>query len=101
MRPVEMSGIINRTQDFAQIKHGEDQKPVTDQMNFQTQFNKQIEKNAELVIRQRDSQWKDEKFDAKEKGKNQYFANKKKKEKKEEDGKITVKNSYTSFDVKI
>lgn len=101
MKPVIMSGIVNRTQDYAQIKHGEDQKPVADQVNFQSQFNKQIEKNAELVVRQRDSEWKDEKFDAKEKGKNKYFADKKKKEKKEEDGKITAKASYTSFDVKI
>lgn len=101
MKPVIMSGIVNRTQDYAQLKHGEDQKPVADQANFQTQFNKQIEKNAELVIRQNNSEWKNEKFDAKEKGKNKYFADKKKKEKKEEDGKGTTKSGYMSFDIKI
>lgn len=101
MKPVIMSGIVNRTQDYAQLKQGEDQKPAADQANFQSQFNKQIEKNAELVIRQNNSEWKNEKFDAKEKGKNKYFADKKKKEKKEEDGKVTAKSSHISFDVKI
>lgn len=100
MRPVEMNGIVNRTQDYAQLKQNENQKPVADQVNFQTQFNKQIEHSSETVVKQRNSEWKDEKFDAKEKGKNSYFSNRKKKEKKEEDGRA-AKKEHVSFDVKI
>lgn len=100
MRPVEMNGIVNRTQDYAQLKHNEEQKPTTDQANFQTQFNKQVERSSETVVKQRNSEWKDEKFDAKEKGKNTYFSNRRKKEKKEEDGDVK-KRERVSFDMKI
>ena len=31
MRPVEMTGIVNRTTDFAQVRQNEDQKPVMEQ----------------------------------------------------------------------
>ena len=100
MRPVEMTGIVNRTTDYAQMKHSEDQKPIMDQANYQTQFNKQIEHNSETVVKKNDSEWKHEKFDAKEKGKNQYYNNRKKKEKKEEDGNVKPARPM-SFDVRI
>lgn len=100
MRPVELTGIVNRTQDYAQLKHNQDQKPFTEQMNINQQINKQIERNSEVIVKQRNSEWKDEKFDAKEKGKNSYFSMRKKKEKKEEDGKAEPRKNI-SFDVKI
>ena len=65
MRPVEMTGIVNRTTDFAQVRQNEDQKPVMEQAAFQTQFNKQVEKNSDTVVKKRDSEWNNEKFDAK------------------------------------
>ena len=64
MRPVEMTGIVNRTTDFAQVRQNEDQKPVMEQAAFQTQFNKQVEKNSDTVVKKRDSEWNNEKFDA-------------------------------------
>ena len=67
MRPVEMTGIVNRTTDFAQVRQNEDQKPVMEQAAFQTQFNKQVEKNSDTVVKKRDSEWNNEKFDAKDK----------------------------------
>ena len=57
MRPVEMTGIVNRTTDFAQVRQNEDQKPVMEQAAFQTQFNKQVEKNSDTVVKKRDSIW--------------------------------------------
>ena len=51
MRPVEMTGIVNRTTDFAQVRQNEDQKPVMEQAAFQTQFNKQVEKNSDTVVK--------------------------------------------------
>ena len=101
MRPVDMSGIVNRTPDYAQIKQNEDQKPMTDQINFQAQFNKQVEKSQERVIKKRESDWKDEKFDAKEKGKNEFFNIRKKKDKKEEDDGTLTEKKKMSFDVKV
>jgi hypothetical protein len=101
MRPVELTGIVNRTPDYAQLKQNEDQKPVMEQTAFQTQFNKQVERNSDTVVKKHDSEWKNEKFDAKEKGKNKYFGSSgKKKENKGEDDK-SEPGRHTSFDVRI
>ena len=50
MRPVEMTGIVNRTTDFAQVRQNEEQKPVAEQYTFQAQFDKNVEKNSETVV---------------------------------------------------
>ena len=50
MRPVELTGIVNRTPDYAQLKQNEDQKPVIEQTAFQTQFNKQVERNSDTCL---------------------------------------------------
>lgn len=102
MRPVEMTGIVNRTTDFAQVRQNEDQKPVMEQAAFQTQFNKQVEKNSDTVVKKRDSEWNNEKFDAEDKGKNKYYSNikKKMKENLEEDEKAEPEK-HTTFDIRI
>ena len=51
MRPVEMTGIVNRTTDFAQVRQNEEQKPVAEQYTFQAQFDKNVEKNSETVVK--------------------------------------------------
>ena len=102
MRPVEMTGIINQTTDFAQVRQNEEQKPVAEQYTFQAQFDKNVEKNSETVIKKNDSEWKNEKFDAKEKGKNKYYAGIKKKMKEniKEDEKAEPEK-HTTFDIRI
>lgn len=101
MRPVELTGIVNRTPDYAQLRQNEEQKPIMEQTAYQSQFNKQVERNSDTVVKKHDSEWKNEKFDAKEKGKNQYFGTfGKKKENKEEDDK-PEQNKHMSFDVRI
>ena len=102
MKPIEMTGIVNRTTDFAQVRQNEEQKPFVDQSAFQTQFNKQVERNSETVVKKHDSEWKNEKFDAKEKGMNKYYAGIKKKMKEniEEDDKAEPEK-HTTFDIRI
>ena len=35
IRPVDLSGMIQRTQDIGNIKHAEDSRPVADQYNIE------------------------------------------------------------------
>lgn len=51
MRPVEMTGIVNRTTDFAQVRQNEEQKPVAEQYTFQAQFDKNVEKILKRLSR--------------------------------------------------
>ena len=100
--PVELNGVISRTQDYSTIKHNEDNKGVVNQQNFQSQFEKTIDIKHTQVIKGDDIRKEDRKFDAKEKGDDEYYRNGGRQKKKEEkaDGKVTVKGSR-SFDIKI
>ena len=41
IRPVDLSGMIQRTQDIGNIKHAEDSRPVADQYNIEVRQEKQ------------------------------------------------------------
>ena len=48
--PVEMNGMVGRTQDFSIMKQHEDAKPLVDQGNFQQQVEKNTNNNSHTVI---------------------------------------------------
>lgn len=92
---VEMQGQITRAQDFTTIKHQEDHKGMVDQSNVATEITKQTEQKTNRVNRGDQSEFHQQKHDAKEKGKNEYYGdggkNRKKHEQREEDGKVLLK----------
>jgi hypothetical protein len=80
---IDFQGAIARTNDIAQIKANEDNRAMTNQNTFQTQFDKEVDQKANSVNEKENAdQNKQEKFDAKEKGKNEYSGNGGKGEKK-------------------
>lgn len=106
IRPVDLNGMIQRTQDVGNMKQAEDNKPVVEQHNIQVLQQKQEEQLAHKV---QDTQEKENfafRYDAKEKGSNEYEGNggKKGQKKKKEDqseGKVIFKGQKSSFDIKI
>lgn len=94
---IEIQGQITRAQDFTTIKHNEDNKEMVDQSNVGNQFNKQVENQVTRVNQKERSENQNKKFDAKEKGSNEYAGdggrNRKKEEKapEEPDGKVILK----------
>lgn len=48
--PIELNGMVSRTQDFSAIKHQNDVKPVVDQGNYQQQVEKNVENKSTTVI---------------------------------------------------
>ncbi len=106
VRPVDINGMIQRTQDIGTLKRNEDVKPQVDQQNIQTHVVKQEERVAKEVVGAEDTQKEDYRYDAKEKGNSQYEGNskgKKKREKEKEDveGRVIVKGKSAGFDMKI
>ena len=82
IRPVDINGMIQRTDDVAYLKHNQDVKPVTDQQNIQVQVDKREDQLAHEVQDPGDSQKMNNNQDAKNEGKNNYYQNKSKKKKK-------------------
>ncbi len=101
--PIEVNGIISRTQDVSAIRHNEENKNAVDQNHFQNKFAQEIDQSIRTVHQSDDSDKADTRHDAKEKGKNEYRGNGGKDRKHQEqkrDGKVSVKG-YSGFDVKI
>lgn len=98
---VEMQGQITRAQDFTTIKHNEDTKGLVDQSNFGQQMTKQVEKQMQRVTQGEQARSRQRKFDAKEKGDNEYHGDggrerkRGNQEKKEADGKVLIKGVDT------
>lgn len=101
IRPVEFQGVIQRSQDVTQIKAHEDGKPQQQQSTIVMNQEKTAVENHETVVKQENADKKQEKYDAKEKGKGTYYKIKKKKEKQSEDDGTVVKKETSFFDMKI
>lgn len=105
IRPVDLSGMIQRTQDVGNIKQTEDNKPVVQQYNIEARQLKQEERLSHKVQQSEPKENEGFRYDAKEKGRNSYSRDeqKKKRQAKEQEngGKVVQKGGMGSFDVKI
>lgn len=70
--PMQLNGIMTRTQDYTPIKQNEDMKPMIDQSAFQNTMEKNVERKLTQVIEADETDTYRRKQDAKEKGKNEY-----------------------------
>ncbi len=98
---VELQGQITRAQDYTTIKHNDDTKGMVEQANFGQQMTKQVEKQVKRVNKGEQPEYHERKFDAKDKGSNEYHGDGGKSRKgarKEADGKVLLKGVST-FDV--
>lgn len=107
--PVVMNGMIQRTQDIGNLKQQEDSKPLVQQHNIEIQQEKQAERLTHQVIETEKKENEGYRYDAREKGSNQYEGGnprKKKNQKNTEneqnkDGRVILKSQGSSFDIKI
>lgn len=100
--PVEQFGTIGRTQDFSIMKHQEDTKVSAQQVLIESTVEKNTQDKVNQVRTADDTQMTQNRFDAKEEGKNAYQSDggKQRKNQKEPDGKVVLKG-VSSFDMKI
>lgn len=100
IRPGVVHGTIQRNNEVGQVKQNEDSKSFVDQSNIHVAEKKANEIKHETVVKQENADKKQDRYDAKEKGNNEYQGNGNQKRKKQEEGKVTLKGK-TGFDVKI
>ena len=104
IRPVDLNGMIQRTDDVGYIKHNEDLKPDVDQQNIQLQVSKKEEELTHHVTEADKGSKTTTEHDAKNEGKNTYFGDGgigRKKKKNESTVTVTRKNEGGSFDITI
>ena len=100
--PILNSGMIQRTDDVALLKHQQDAKPVAEQQNAQAEVARKVDEFSHQVVTPSDSSKTDTHSDAREEGKNKYFSQKKRDKKTEhKEGSVVKKHTSGSFDVKV
>ncbi len=101
LNPIEITGTVNRATDIYQMRNQHENKMHADTSFNLANVDKNVEDKSTKVIRSDDADMFNQKFDAKDKGKNQYFNNRKKKSSEDEsDGKVIVKKKG-GFDISI
>lgn len=105
---VELNQAMTRIQDYTTQKHNEDQRGELQQFQAQDKFNKELNQDIRKVIKtnqdeyQNKTEYQNKKFDAREKGSNQYTGDGGKKRKKDEQSEGRVIPKMTSgFDIRI
>lgn len=99
--PIELHGTVLRSQDYTSVKHQQDNQAAIQQAQFGQELKKEVENKLRQVNQSDKPEYQQKKFDAKEKGSNQYQGDGgKKREKRQDDGKVIPKSSG-GFDIKI
>ena len=91
----------SRAQDYTTIKHNEDNKGMVDQSNFSAQVQKAVEQNIREVHSSDNTQWHEQKPDAKEKGNGQYTGDGGRRRKGKTSQDRVVVKTREGFDMKI
>ncbi len=89
-----------RTQDFTAIKHNEDNRAAMMQLTTAQQEDKAQKLRAGQVLQKEEVNWHRKKFDAKEKGDNEYSGDGGKKRNAKQEDKV-FKKGQQGFDIKI
>lgn len=100
--PLEMNGIVTRTQDYSTMKINEDNHAQVGQNVITDLQDQKYEENAIFVQTSDNSDRPDTRHDARDKSKNEYVDTRRrdKKKKLDEEG-IVVNKTYSGFDMKI
>lgn len=89
-----------RTQDFSTIKHQEDNRAAMTQMTMSMQEDKNAKIRSGQVLKKEETGWHQKKFDAREKGDNEYSGDGGKKRQEKQVSRVVAKKSE-GFDIKI
>ncbi len=102
IRPVDLNGMMQRSQEVGALKQNEDNKPVFDQQLIAATYTKKNLHEAHQINETEQKAGAQGHFDAREEGKNKYQDNRKKKDNKQVKGStVTKKGQSSGFDVKI
>lgn len=99
INPINIATIA-RTQDYTAIKHNEDNRAAIMQLTTAQHEDKAQKLRAGQVLQKEGVNWHQKKFDAKEKGDNEYTGDGGKKRNAKQEDKV-VRKGQQGFDVKI
>ncbi len=100
---VDLNSAMTGINDYHNMRHQEDTRGLVEQGNIRSQLDQGVERRMNAVHQSDDTNNNQKKFDAKEKGSNEYSGDGGRRQKKQDesakDGKVIPK--YSGFDMKI
>ena len=99
--PLQLNGIMTRTQDYTSLKQNENMKPAVDQAVFQNTIEKNVEKKLTQVKESEETDTYQRKQDAKEKGKNEYRGDGGRNRKQAQPEGRVIRKSHQGFDFSV
>lgn len=99
INPINIATLA-RTQDFSTIKHQEDTRAAMTQIAMNAQEDKDARMRSGQVIKKEEAGWHQKKFDAREKGDNEYSGDGGKKRQEKQVSRV-LKKEREGFDIKI
>lgn len=101
--PLELSGGLTRTQDYAIMRHNEEHKGAVSQNNIIQSVAKESEERVSTVKMSDDVSGGNTEHDARNKGKGEYSGDggRNRKENPSSGGKVLVKGPASGFDIRI
>ena len=98
--PIEMVSMVPKTQMASQNTQSVNHKVSNEQMQINQGMHQQIKNNSQKTVKMEKQEYRQEKFDAKDKGKNEYHhSGQKRNNKNSQETETPIKLS--SFDIKI
>ncbi len=85
--PIEVAAMVPKSQDASYHRQQQTQKPINEQIQIHQHINTEIKHNNQQAVKTQKSDNKEYRYDAKEKGNNNYSGSKGKKNKKEQEQK--------------
>lgn len=102
IRPVDFSGLVQRSNEVSNLKQNEDNKPMFEQQNIANVVEKDVQKASKEVINKQNADYHQTNYDAKDEGRGQKYKNSdSKKGNKNNKDRITKKGEPSHFDIKI
>lgn len=102
IRPIDMMMMPTKSQETSQVQQANNQRLTHAQEQANVHFNQEVQRNAQRPVqaaRKNDSS--ENRYDAKEKGNNKYFASQQKRKEKEEEKEDKKSSGPGNFDIMI
>ncbi len=102
--PIEVAAMVPKSQDASIHRQQQTQKPINEQIQIHQHINAEIKHNNQQTVKTQKGDNPEYRYDAKEKGNNDYPGskhNKSKKEKNEKDKKLNKSQIPGSIDIRI
>ncbi|SFR95982.1 hypothetical protein [Anaeromicropila populeti] len=102
IKPIDIYTMPPKSQEASQLQQGSMTRAATMNQQMNTHYQNETKHNLQKTVKAEQKENKNFRFDAKEKGSNEYKENyKKKKKAKEKEKSVVPKNSGGNFDITI